>query len=296
MSTLLVTGASGHFGQRVLHHLLDTLHVEPARIVAASRQPERLAAFAARGVATRRADFDDAASLAGAFAGIARALIVSTDALDRPGKRLEQHRAAVAAAEQAGVAHLVYTSMPGPHDSFITFAPDHAGTEDALAASRVPGWTVLRNHWYFDNLFHSLPAVLANGGQWYSAAGDGKVANLSRDDLALAAATALTGSSQGREVYTLSGEEALTTAEQAERIGRAIGRPLTVVPVTVADLERGMVAAGLPEPVARAYASFDANTAAGHVGTVTGDYRRLVGRAPQSFDAWLAENAAALRG
>lgn len=293
---LLVTGASGQFGQRVLHHLLHTLDVAPSRIVAASRQPAALAALAAQGVTVVAADFDVPASLASAFAGVDRLLLISTDALDRPGLRLQQHTAAVAAAEAAVVRHVVYTSMPHPQQSAVLFAPDHAGTEAALAGSRLPGWTVLRNHWYFENLFMSLPGVLAAGGQWFTAAGEGRLANIARDDLALAAATVLAGNSDGKATYTLSGGESLTTAEQAAQIGAAIGRPLAVVQVPLEGLVQGMVGAGLPEPLARVFASFDANTAAGQVGTVTDDFRRLTGRAPQPFAAWLSAHAAALRG
>lgn len=293
---LLVTGASGQFGQRVIHHLLNTLGVAPSRIVAASRKPAALAELAAAGVQVVAADFDDPESLAKAFAGIDRLLLISTDALDLPGKRLRQHRAAVAAAEQAGVRHVVYTSMPQPKESTVLFAPDHAGTEEALAASQLPGWTVLRNHWYFENLFMSLPGVLAMGGKWFSAAGDGKLANISRDDLARAAATVLAGDGQGKTTYTLSGGEALTTTEQAAAISHALGRPITVIPVPAPGLVQGMVSAGLPLPMAQVFASFDTNTAAGHVGHVTDDYRSLTGQAPQRFVDWLDIHKAALSG
>lgn len=287
-TTLLVSGASGQFGQSVLNHLLDALRVEPQRIIATTRKPESLAAFSKRGVTVRAADFDDVGSLPAAFAGAQRALLVSTDALDRPGRRLAQHKAAIAAAEKAGVQHLVYTSMPEADKAIVMIAPDHAGTEAALAASSLPGWTVLRNHWYFENLFMSLPAILGNGGNWYHANGEGKSANIARDDLARAAATVLAGSETGKSTHTLSGGEALGTAEQAALISQVLGRPINVVPVPVAGLVQGMISAGLPEPVAQVLASFDANTAAGHVGTVTGDYQRITGRAPQTFAAWLA--------
>ncbi len=134
MSTpdLLVTGAGGKLGQRVLHHLLTTLEVPAHRIAAASRKPDSLTDWAARGITVRKADFDDAASLDLAFAGISRLLLISTDSLDKPGHRLAQHRAAIEAAARAGVGHVVYTSLPNAEKSAILFAPDHAGTEAAL--------------------------------------------------------------------------------------------------------------------------------------------------------------------
>ncbi|MDO8778212.1 MAG: SDR family oxidoreductase [Burkholderiaceae bacterium] len=294
--TLLVTGASGHLGRRVIHHLLHTLKVPPARIIATTRKPETLADLAALGVVVRAADFESAESLASAFAGADRLLLISTDALDRPGRRLAQHQAAVAAAVQAGVKHVVYTSMPQPEPgSPIPFAPDHYGTEQALAASPLAGWTVLRNHWYFENLFMSLPSVLPSG-QWFSAAGNGGIAHIARDDLGRAAAAVLAGSATGKNTYTLSGAQAFTTGEIAQLISATQDKPIQVIPAPVEGLIQGMVSAGLPPPLAAVFASFDTNTAAGRVGEVTEDFQKLTGVAPQPFAAWLAENKAALAG
>ena len=132
--TLLVTGASGHLGRAVVRHLLDTLNIDPARVIATSRKPEALADLAAQGVTVRAADFDRPDTLAEAFRGADRLLLVSTDALLEPGKRLVQHRAAVLAAVEARVKHVVYTSLPSPDTSHVSFAPDHLATEQALAA------------------------------------------------------------------------------------------------------------------------------------------------------------------
>ena len=290
---LLVTGAAGHLGQSVLHHLIATLGVPAGSIVAATRNPAKLAIWAAKGVSTRQLDFEDAESLGAGFAGVSRALLISTDAVDRPGRRLEQHVAAIAAMESAGVQHVVYTSMPRPENSPLLLAPDHEGSEKALANSNLPGWTVLRNHWYFENLFASLPSALASG-KWYSADEGGASADISRDDLGRAAATVLAGDGQGRRILTLSGPQALTRAQTVERLNAALGKAIEIVPVPLEALVQGGVAAGLPEPVARIYASFDANTAAGRVAAVSDDFARITGRAPQTFDAWLAVNKAAL--
>ena len=100
---LLVTGAAGHLGRRVLEILLD---VPGARtLIATTRQPAKLADLAARGVDVRAADFDDEAGLAAAFAGAGRALLISTDAVDAPGRRAAQHAAAIRALAAVGVQH-----------------------------------------------------------------------------------------------------------------------------------------------------------------------------------------------
>lgn len=228
---------SRHLGQRVIHHLLETLKVAPQRLIATTRKPETLKDLAAKGVTVRAADLDDTASLRSAFAGAERLLLINTDALDRPGRRLAQHQAAIAAAEQAGVAHVVYTSVPLPENSPLMIAPDHAGTEQALASDAT-----------------------------------------------------------SKTTYTLSGAEAFTTERMAQQVSQATGKPPQVVHVPLAGLIQGMLGAGLPEPMAAVFASFDTNTAAGRVADVTGDFQKLTGVAPQPFAAWLGENEAALAG
>lgn len=292
MPNLLVTGASGQLGQGVLRHLIDTLGVDPRDIAAASRNPDALSAWSARGVEPRRIDFNDAASLASAFKGIGRVLLISTDSME-PGVRLAQHLAAVKAAETAGVGHVVYTSLPDPEHSLVTFAPDHLGTEKALSASTLPGWSVLRNNWYFENLLHALPHAFATG-QWYTAAGDGKTAYILRDDLARGAATALADGFAGKRTLELGGSRGFTVDEVATLASKAAGKPLAVVQVPVEGLVQSMIGAGMPEGVARLFASFDANIAAGGLSKVTGDYKALTGVDPTPFETWVAANGDAL--
>lgn len=295
MKRLLVTGAAGQLGLSVLKHLLDTLSINAYRLIATTRTPDALSAVATSGVEVRRADFEDVGTLDKAFAGADRLLLISTDALDRPGRRLAQQLAAVRAAEQVGVQHVVYTSMPNPDRATVLVAPDHALTEAALKASNLPAWTVLRNHWYFENLYMTLPAIHRNNGQWFHAAGHGRLANISREDLALAAALVLAGEGQGKHVFTLSGEESLTTAEQARLISLALNRNIIPVPLPEQALLQGMLSFGVPEPLARIFASFDANTAAGFAGEVSLDYRRITGKAPQPFASWLLANRANIK-
>lgn len=286
--TLLVTGASGQLGSAVVRHLLDTLKFPAERLIVTSRSPDGLANLAARGVTVRAADFDQPDSLVAAFAGADRLLLVSTDALMEPGKRLTQHRAAVQAAVDAGVKHVVYTSLPSADTSHVSFAPDHWGTEQALSASSL-GWTVLRNAWYFENLAYSLPGALASG-EWATAAGEGRIAYIARDDLARAAAVALAADSTANQVLTLTGGQAWSARDVASRVSALTGKPLAVVDITPAQLVEGLNAHGFPPVLADVFASFDAATVAGDLGEVTDDYARLTGQAPTALDAWLPAN------
>jgi NAD(P)H dehydrogenase (quinone) len=290
--TILITGAAGQLGQRVLHHLLETYKVEAADLIAATRDPDKLAGLAARGVKTRKADFDDAATLATAFEGVDRLLIISTDALAVPGQRLKQHKAAIEAAIKAGVKHLAYTSMPSPDKSLVTFAPDHLGTENAIKASGLP-YTILRNAWYMDNYLHAMPHNL-QAGNWYTASDNGKVANISREDCALAIAAALASGTSESATYTLTGRESLTADQIAATIADAVGKPLAAVKVTDEQLGKGLRGAGLPDFVADMLVSADANIRAGNFDLVTGDYTKLTGRQQENLKDFFVAHKAAL--
>lgn len=291
--TLLVTGASGQLGRGVINHLLDTLKISPQRIIAATRNPENLADLAARGVTIRAADFDDTASLASAFTGADRVLIISTNELALPGKRLKQHGAAVAAAKSAGVSHLLYTSMPNPEPgSPVLFAPDHHGTEQAIKASGIP-YTIFRNGWYQENLFMALPHAIASG-QWYTSAGDGRIAHGARDDMAAAIAAGLASGATESTTYTLTGPQAYTVAEIAALVTEVTGKPIEVVQLSDEALTGGLKAAGVPEGFAPVIVSFDTNTRSGRISMVTDAIETLSGRRPRPLKQFLEANKAAL--
>ncbi|MBK9924237.1 MAG: SDR family oxidoreductase [Anaerolineales bacterium] len=282
--TLLVTGASGHLGRRVVELLLDTYK---GTVIAATRTPEKLADLSKRGATIRQADFEDLNSLSQAFQGVDRLLLISTDAVDVPGRRLNQHRNAIKAAEQAGVSHVVYTSIinPGP-DSPAFVAPDHRGTEEALAESKM-GWTSLRENIYMEVLLMSV-ARAAQSGKLINAIGEEKAAYISREDVAQAAFSALTSSFDGRQTLDITGPEAVSQYDIASIASKLTGKEITYVPVALEDLIKNMTAGGLPRPLAEAYSSFDAAIAQGKFSIATNTVEELTGRKPISVADFLS--------
>jgi NAD(P)H dehydrogenase (quinone) len=288
--SILVTGASGHLARRVVELLVARSN--GARIIAASRKPEGLSALAALGVEVRRADFDDEASLASAFQGVERVLLVSTDSLDEPGKRSRQHAAAVRAVADAGVQHVAYTSIINPANSKILISQDHADTEAELAKAGVP-FTVLRNNMYSEYQFAPLQRALASGGKLVDAKGSGKIGFVTRDDCARIAAAVLAEPPSGNQVLDVTGPETLSSAELVQIASELSGRKLEHQPVPLAALIDGMVQHGLPRPVAEVYASFDAGTAAGELDVKSDHVERFTGQKPVAMRDFLRENQAA---
>lgn len=289
---LLVTGAAGHLGQLVLSFLLESRKVAPGDIIAGTRDPQKLAGFSAQGVVVRRLDFEDAGTLAPALQGAERMLLISTDAVDRPGRRLAQHKAAIEAARTARLRHVVYTSMPNPDDTLVTFAPDHLGTEQALAASGL-GFTILRMNWYMQNLLMGLPPALASG-QWYVGTGEGRVGYVAREDCARAAAAALTAGDATAARLDVTGPEAFSMTQIAQIVRELTGKPLVVVQQTDEERRRALSAAGLPDPVVALLVSIDASIRAGKLDVVASTVQKLTGNSPKSLRDFLAENKAAL--
>lgn len=292
MSKILVTGASGKLGGLVIDNLIAKQGVAPADIVAGTRDPSKLSALVAKGVEARKVDFDDPASLEAAFKGIDRLLIVSTDELATPGKRLVQHKAAVEAAKKAGVGRLFYTSLPNADISKVTFAPDHLGTEEAIKATGLP-YTLFRNSWYMENLFMALPAALGTG-QWYTSSGQGRIGHISRGDIAKAIAGALAKPASESITYTLTGEKTYTTDEIAALVREVSGRPLAVVHVTDEQLAAGMAGAGVPAPFIPTFVSFDTNTREGLFDVTNDEAAKLSGEKLVSLKDFLIANKAAL--
>ena len=178
---IIVTGATGQLGRLVISQLLK--RVPAAQIVAAVRDPAKAADLAAQGVAVRRADYTDPASLDAAFAGATKVLLISSNAL---GDRVPQHRNVIDAAVRAKVGLLAYTSVLHADRSTLGLAPEHRETEDAVRASGVP-YTLLRNGWYVENYTVSLGGAIAHGAL-AGGAGEGRIAAAARADYAEAAA------------------------------------------------------------------------------------------------------------
>lgn len=287
--TLFVTGASGQLGRRVVELLLEK---GEGKIVAGTRKPEKLADLAARGVTVRHADFENGKELEAALAGVDRVLIISTDAIDRPGRRLAQHKAAVAAAASAGVKHAVYTSMPNPETSPVVFAPDHLGTEQALKASSLT-YTILRNCWYMDFLIPGLAAAVASGNLT-TATGNGGAPYVTREDCAQAAAAALASTDTSSKTWNITGPESVTYAELAKLAGELTGRPVTFESVTPEERTAQLIAAGTPEFIAKLLVSSQMAIAQGKMGTPTTAVKELTGREPTNVREFLTARRTAL--
>ncbi len=270
--SVVVTGATGHLGRLAVEALLER-GVPAEQIVATGRRVETLSDLADRGVGVRRADYTDPESLRAAFAGAEKVLLVSGSEV---GRRVPQHGNVIAAAKDAGVRLIAYTSIPKADTSTLLLAAEHKATEQILAESGVPH-VVLRNGWYTENYTGQLATYLQHG--IVGSAGTGRVSAATRADYAEAAAAVLAGDGHAGKVYELGGE-AFTLSELAATVSSVTGQDVTYTDVPVEQYTQILVSAGLPEPVAAVFADGDRGVADGELFVPTDDLVALIGRAP----------------
>lgn len=269
---IVVTGATGQLGRLVITQLIDA-GVPAASLVAAVRSPAKAADLAARGVQVREADYTQPATLARAFQGVQRVLLISSSEL---GQRLAQHRAVIEAAREARVGQLVYTSLLHADTSPLGLAGEHRATEALIVASGLPH-VMLRNGWYTENHLAGIGPALQHGA-YLGAAGAGRIASATRADYAAAAAAVLQQPVGANRTIELAGDRAHTLAELVDELNRQTGRTLRYQDLRPADFEAALVGAGLPAALAALLADSDAGAAAGALFDEGRQLGALIGR------------------
>ena len=277
--SIAITGASGQLGRRTAELVLD--QVDPSSVVLVTRNPEKLAEFAARGVQVRAGDFEQPDGLAAAFAGVEKLLIISTTIVE--GRGVVQSRAARAAID-AGVKQIGYTSLADPVGNPALVSETHVETEEFLKASGIE-WTLLRNNLYADDQIPGIEHAGASG-QFVTNAGNGAVAYVTREDCAAAAAAFLTTDGHAGRTYEITGPESVTASDLAALAGDSV----EVVQVDDSAYANGLVAgAGLPEVLATLIASFGKAAREGFQGEVSGAVEELTGNPATPLAALIAQ-------
>ncbi len=277
--TIAITGASGPLGRATAGLVLQALDAQ--EVVLTTRHPESLGDLVARGVDVRRVDFADPRTLPAAFAGVDRLLLISTDTI---GARLDHQRAAISAAADAGVRHVVYTSVPEPVASNPALVvADHAGTEQALRDSHLQ-WTMLRNNVYAHMQVPVIEHAVATG-KLITNGGAGATAYVTREDCAAAAAAVLTQDGHEGQAYDITGPEALTAADLVALARTVSGRDVEFVGADDAAFLVALRTAGLPHGVAELVTSFGAATRGGFLAKVSSAVADLTGRTPTALAA-----------
>jgi NAD(P)H dehydrogenase (quinone) len=275
---ITVTGATGGLGGRVARRLAERGVGQRLVVRDLGRAPELAGAEVAA------ASYDDPGSLRRAFEGTRTLLMVS--ASEDPD-RLRLHANVVDAAADAGVEQVVYTSFFGAApDCTFTFGRDHWHTEELIRASGLRH-TFLRDNLYLD----FLPLMVGADGVIRGPAADGRVAAVTRDDIAdVAVAALLEGDRHAGRTYDLTGPEALTMAEVAEQLTRFAGRTVTYHAETLEEAYASRAHYGAPDWEVAGWVTTYAAIANGDLEAVSGDVAAVAGHPPMGLTEFLRRN------
>src|SRR5215469_2145154 len=279
----LITGATGDVGARVVDLL--TLRGQRPRVFVRDQQKAR-SRFQER-VEVRVGDLADQDSLKAALQGMDGLFLVNIG----PQIPLRDELAA-RAAKAAGVKHIVkLSSMDVQHG--LAIGAWHEQGEAAIRASGVP-FTFVEPTGFMSNLLAWAAAIKAERVVRAST-GDCRRPFLHSDDIAAVAPKALMSPHYVGQALPITGPEALSFAEVTERLGAAIGRPLTFQPISDEEARHRYAPVSGSAEETEAHVSLWRAIREGRLATVNDNVERILGRKPMGLDKWLSDNLAAFQ-
>ena len=272
MTTIALTGVTGQLGGRVARLLGPGV----SRLVV--RDPSRLTPEQVTDREVFVASYDDHDAAVTALRGVDVLFMVS--AAESPVRRA-QHRTFIAAAADAGVGHLVYTSFFGASpDAAFTLGRDHADAEAAIGETGMP-FTLLRDNFYSD----FFPMFAGEDGVIRGPAGHGRVAAVARDDVAdVAAAVLRDNAAHVGATYELTGPEAVTLTEAAARMSVILGRAYTFHDEILTEAYASRRVWSQEQWQLEAWVSTYISIRDGEVARVTDDVPRLTGHPARTLE------------
>jgi uncharacterized protein YbjT (DUF2867 family) len=281
---ILITGAGGNVGKEVLKQAV----LAGADIRAAYQSAAK--ADVPSGVAVAEVDFKKPETLAAALKGVERVFLVGP-----PTEELAEleRKAVLVIAQAPGIKQVVKLSAMGGRGS--NFTRLHAESEDYIRASGVP-FTFLRPNCFMQNAVMYNGETIRSQGVFYGSEGDGKVSQVDIRDVAAVAVRALRKEGHDGKTYTLTGPEALTSAEAAALLSKAVGREIRFVNLPAAELKKALLSAGMTEWHADAVLDLQRFYREGKAAEVTDDVERVLGRAPIPYSRFAHDYHATLEG
>ena len=263
---ILVTGATGLNGGELIR-LLSARGVPVRALVRQAKKAEALAALP--GVEIVEGDMARPETLPAALRGVDRAMLISSS--DATMQEVQSNF--IDAAKTAGVKHVVKLSGIMPEvDSPFRFARMHGEIEKKLERSGI-AYTHLRAGEFMHSYFRQVPNIVAKGA-FFLPMEEAKIASIDVGDIAEEAAFALTTEGHEGKIYPLTGPEALSMAEVAEKLSTATGTPIRYVNVAPEQARQAQIDAGVPEARLMPWPSCLPSAARGRRPTFTQTSRR----------------------
>ncbi|MDJ0907266.1 MAG: SDR family oxidoreductase [Woeseiaceae bacterium] len=279
---ICITGAGGTVGTAVLNQLKQT----DAQFRVAYFSAGKADRARSDGIDAAVIDYNQPDTLEAAFAGCDKLFLLGPNALNQTELELN----AVAAAQSAGVQHIVKQSVLGAEGESYSLAHIHRPVEKAIEASGL-AWTFLRPNSFMQNVETFMSESIRAEGVFYSASGDAKIAHVDVRDIAAVAVQALTDANHEGKAYSLTGPDALSYDEIAAELSAATGRSIAHVSLPPEDLKGAMLGSGMPEPLADRMLDLERYFREDNASSISDDIEVVTGNSPRRFKDYVREIA-----
>jgi uncharacterized protein YbjT (DUF2867 family) len=280
---ILITGASGNVGREVVKQALAV-----GLKIRATFQSAAVAAQAPAGLQGVIMDYSQPETVRAALQGVEKIFLVGPPTRDLPALEANFVKEVLA----AGRTHIVKLSALGGRQS--TFPSGHRESEENIEASGLP-YTFLRPNGFMQNFVNYSAGSIRAQNVFYGCQGEGAVSMIDIRDIAAAAVIVLAATGHEGKSYSLTGGEALTNQQVAEKLSEVAGRKINYVDLPPAELKKGILASGASEWSADALVDLQRLYREGKVSAVSGDVERLTRRKPIPFDQFARDYAFAFR-
>lgn len=291
MKKILLNGVDGNFGGKSAGILLEKYPHED--LIFTAPREKALKKYKEMGIETRVADFNNAETLVETFKGADTVVLISMPFVGP--KRRAAHKTAIDAAVRAGVKKLVYTSIVGAGEKDINTyeVNDHVWTENYIKEQPIH-YLILRDSQYAEAMVSSfVEAYERTNGVLANNMGEGKMAFISRDDCATAAAYAAM-SEDIDKVLNINGAELLTIADFLEIASEVTGKKVVYKYITDDEMYAYFDSIGVPRTTEEMWAdtaknfpfcsdgmvTFGKAIRQNQMSVYTNDFEKLTGRKP----------------
>lgn len=281
---ILVTGATGYNGQELVRQLTAL----GQRVRALMRNPADAAKLKIPNLEVAAGEFDKPETLEAALQGVEKAFLLTPVAERFP----QWQKDFIEAAQRASIKHLVkFSAMGASSTSESELLRLHHNTDVILRNSGVP-FTILQPNSFYQNMFSSV-ATIKTQGKFYLPLKNAPQSLVDIRDINALAAKVFTSAGHEGKTYVVTGPEALTFQQVAEKLSSVLGRKIDYTDVPLSAAADGMRQSGMPEWNVRAVSELLGYFASGAAATVMDTIPRVLGRPAISFEQFASDHRAA---
>jgi uncharacterized protein YbjT (DUF2867 family) len=200
------------------------------------------------------------------------------------------------ACKAAGVRHVIkFSGLDARRDTAFPFGLMHKDIEEYLENSGM-AWTHLRPTGFMQEYLREAPSII-NEGAFYLALGDVRLNPIDLVDVGKIGFLLLRNGGHEGARLPLTGPEALTMAEVADRISRAVGKTVRYVAVSPIQRRQALIAHGIPPEIADALdKQVEERLKGGPESRVELSTHQLFNVKPTTFSEFAQRNAEAFGG